>query len=174
MKRQLTEDHKLKIAEALRARRESETTKLCPKCRLDKPKQEFGRRKSGSLKSYCLPCDRIYSADRQRRYYASNPHLKEKSNKSSRESKLMSEYGITHNHYVEMLSRQQGLCAICRTSEPGGGRKYFAVDHDHATGAVRGLLCNNCNRGIGLLGDSAERIRNAFNYLQSFAPANDN
>ena len=44
--------------------------------------------------------------------------------------------------------------------------EWFAVDHDHETGAVRGLLCNHCNRGIGLLGDSITNLENAIKYLQ--------
>lgn len=63
-----------------------------------------------------------------------------------------------------MLVDQNGACAIC-----GGvnkdGRKLF-VDHDHATGQVRGLLCNLCNRGIGNMRDSIKLLRAAADYLE--------
>jgi hypothetical protein len=57
------------------------------------------------------------------------------------------------------------VCAICRQPERTPGRA-LAVDHDHATGEVRGLLCGNCNRGIGFLGDSAELLESAAGYLR--------
>jgi len=76
---------------------------------------------------------------------------------------LKSLYGITVEQYEAMLELQNGVCAIC------GGintRKLkLAVDHDHDTGKVRGLLCDRCNRGIGLLRDS-NNITNALKYLE--------
>lgn len=68
-----------------------------------------------------------------------------------------------------MLEAQGGVCAICKGPETKPNAKYLAVDHDHATGAVRGLLCNNCNRAIGLLGDDAERLIAGADYLRGEA-----
>lgn len=76
---------------------------------------------------------------------------------------LLKSYGISMDEYREMLAGQGGVCAIC-----GGvnkdGRQLF-VDHDHATGEVRGLLCNLCNRGIGNMRDSIELLQGAIEYL---------
>lgn len=65
-----------------------------------------------------------------------------------------------------MVAEQEGRCAVCGR-EPSGDRwdRSLHVDHDHETGAIRGLLCGPCNRGIGLLGDSADRIAAALAYL---------
>lgn len=64
--------------------------------------------------------------------------------------------------YAAMLAEQHGVCAIC-ASPPSG--RALAVDHNHATGKIRGLLCGNCNRGIGNLQDSIGLLYAAINYL---------
>lgn len=58
-------------------------------------------------------------------------------------------YGLSIAKYEEMLADQDGCCKICRTKRPGSRLNHFAVDHDHATGAVRGLLCLRCNIMLG-------------------------
>lgn len=65
-----------------------------------------------------------------------------------------------------MLIAQEYRCAICSTDKPTGKWKVFAVDHDHTTGQIRGLLCNECNRGMGLLKDDASLLRSAAEYLE--------
>lgn len=72
-------------------------------------------------------------------------------------------YGIGFAEYEAMLAAQDGVCGICRGTEPTGA--MFNVDHDHTTGAVRGLLCRKCNVAIGLLGDDPGRVTAAVNYL---------
>jgi len=72
--------------------------------------------------------------------------------------------GFTHEQYVALLEAQDGRCAICRTDTPGG-KGGFHLDHDHATGAVRGLLCTNCNMGLGRFADDPARLRAAAEYL---------
>jgi hypothetical protein len=81
-------------------------------------------------------------------------------------------YGLTPEAYDAMLTSQGGLCAACR--QPETGRNQFgvcrlAVDHDHDTGVVRGLLCMRCNRCLGLLGDSAERAQALALYRGGFS-----
>lgn len=61
-----------------------------------------------------------------------------------------------------MLEEQGGVCAICGT---GNGQKMLHVDHDHGTGRVRGLLCHQCNRVLGLAHDNPELMRKAIEYL---------
>ena len=82
-----------------------------------------------------------------------------------RKSRLKHKYNLTIEEYDLMLADQNGECAICYTTDPGGSGSRFAVDHDHQTGRVRGLLCSNCNRGIGLLQDDAVVLSNALSYI---------
>lgn len=79
------------------------------------------------------------------------------------EYNLYKHYRMPAGRYQEMLDEQGGLCAICREKCATGRR--LAVDHDHDTGKIRGLLCLNCNHGIGKLGDDPKRIRAAADYL---------
>lgn len=70
--------------------------------------------------------------------------------------------GLEEGAYLELFAKQGGRCAIC-TATPK--KKRFAIDHDHATGTVRGLLCDNCNNGLGRFGDSPELLATARDYL---------
>ena len=69
-------------------------------------------------------------------------------------------------HFSQLLQKQNHSCAICKTTTPGG-KGTFHVDHCHATGAVRGLLCMACNIGIGKLKDSPELLDAAASYLRN-------
>ena len=82
---------------------------------------------------------------------------------------LRDSYGITPEEYQSRLDAQGGSCAICGTTSPGGKWARMHVDHDHATGRIRGLLCTNCNRGIGYLSDNPERLERAASYLRNSA-----
>lgn len=79
-------------------------------------------------------------------------------------------FGISPEEYDRLSADQGGVCAICGKQErwrTGRGKTaHLAVDHCHATGRVRGLLCRQCNRGLGLLGDTADSIRRALRYLE--------
>ena len=70
---------------------------------------------------------------------------------------------MTYDLYEEMLIQQNFKCLICDGSH--SDEKKLHVDHNHNTGRVRGLLCNNCNNGMGKLGDSIERLQKTINYL---------
>ncbi len=73
-------------------------------------------------------------------------------------------YGITREQYAELLESQGRRCAICRSDTPGGKGDWH-LDHDHATGRRRGLLCHACNIALGYLEDDPERLRAAIEYL---------
>lgn len=94
--------------------------------------------------------------------------LEGRSNEIWRKHLLRSKYGLSLEQYDAMLIAQNGVCAICKKSDPEG--KALAVDHDHITGENRGLLCGLCNKAIGLLQDSAELVIKAAEYLNSFKP----
>lgn len=78
---------------------------------------------------------------------------------------MLRRYGLTIAEWDELLKAQGGRCAICRTDRAGGGDDRWHVDHDHATGQIRGLLCNSCNQAIGLLKDDPEIIAAAARYV---------
>lgn len=77
-------------------------------------------------------------------------------------------YNITADKYDEILKEQNGSCAICGKSTTEFKRR-LAVDHDHGSGKVRGLLCTNCNRGVGNFYDSPDLLQKAIFYLLRFA-----
>jgi hypothetical protein len=76
---------------------------------------------------------------------------------------------MTFEDYKAMYKAQRGRCAICRqkeTHKAWGVRRWLCVDHDHATGEVRGLLCYHCNRGLGFFKDNPASLRAAAKYLE--------
>jgi hypothetical protein len=77
---------------------------------------------------------------------------------------LFKKYGITLEEYQKLWDDQNGVCAICGNPEPKEGY-MLAVDHDHITGKIRGLLCSRCNTSIGKFEDSIEILQNAIKYL---------
>jgi hypothetical protein len=81
-----------------------------------------------------------------------------------RDANLRKLYGITAAEAEALLTSQGGVCAICRTDEWGDLAPH--VDHDHESGAVRGVLCQACNHGLGKFRDDPGRLRAAADYLQ--------
>lgn len=79
-------------------------------------------------------------------------------------TRISKQYGINADDYVGMLRLQDGVCAICRSRQKDIRR--LVVDHDHGTGAVRGLLCSHCNSALGFLRDSPAAAREAAAYLE--------
>jgi hypothetical protein len=75
---------------------------------------------------------------------------------------LMRQYGISFEQYTRMVREQHCLCAIC------GKNKKLVVDHNHTTGAIRGLLCSTCNAGIGMMKESPDILRAAIDYIERF------
>lgn len=154
----------------------------------------FRRRPNGAPSGVCMSCQRAYDAAR----YSANPEpvrqrarawsrangerrraISRAWNRSNvvahRERQRRYAYGVTPDQVHDMWLAQGQACAICRCSirDLGPGGKGQAngmhVDHDHVTGRVRGLLCANCNTGIGLLGDDADRAEAAARYLRGDA-----
>lgn len=79
---------------------------------------------------------------------------------------LQGKFGMTIEQYNEFLNTQNNCCAICNTPQ-SNFKQQLAVDHDHQTGKVRGLLCGNCNNGLGRFKDDIEILKKAINYLNS-------
>jgi hypothetical protein len=75
------------------------------------------------------------------------------------------EYGLTHDQYLALLEAQDGTCAICGNDSQ---QRALAVDHDHETGAIRGLLCDRCNPMLGYARDNTEVLQAAIEYLKQY------
>lgn len=83
----------------------------------------------------------------------------------SRRHHLRRHFALTVEEYESLLAEQGGVCAICGGAETLAGRA-FCVDHDHSTGAIRGILCHRCNVCIGQASDDVDVLRRAVAYLE--------
>lgn len=128
--------------------------KWCPDCQGLRQVTEFGRNRSmrDGLAGYCRPCQNARVRESIERLHGGARHYH-----------LVRRYGISAADADALLEAQGGLCAIC---ERDLGEKPH-IDHDHATGKVRGLLCFNCNGGLGQFGDDELRLRAAVEYLRT-------
>ena len=81
-------------------------------------------------------------------------------------SYIFKTYSLSEDELVELQEKQLGCCAICK-STLGYGLGGTHIDHDHSTGGVRGLLCSNCNRGLGYFKDSHDILMRAVSYLMT-------
>lgn len=152
------------------------TEKKCNKCNTKKSIYLFGLDKSKKDKhrTICKDCTRLYSEENKelkQQYRAKMKSHRVEYNRKYRvnnrdrqkDTTLKRIYGITIQVYNALLEAQGYTCAICRKSCQSG--RALAVDHNHNTGKVRGLLCQKCNVAIGLLGDDFTLLTNAANYL---------
>ena len=137
-------------------------SRICKHCGVEKPKSEFHKRSGykDGIRPFCKECRRIYEV----KSYHKHKHKRPYDYKYHKDSKLRRAYGISYAEYEKMLNAQNGGCAICGTTKTGK-RKAFHVDHCHDTGRVRGLLCGNCNSGIGNLRDDVGLLQRAIEYL---------
>lgn len=144
--------------------------KACTACGQVKPTTQFYKRKvsKDGLQNHCKPCsnERIARKRANNREYMRS-YMKSDAGKTAvRRHRLKKNYGLSLQEFNELLSAQSFSCACCGTTEPKGNSNQWHVDHCHETGAVRGLLCNACNIGIGCLGDDLQGVRNALKYLE--------
>lgn len=153
--------------------------KACRKCGEVKSLDQFSKNRTApdGLQYRCKPCARQDTAKWQRenreaqnaktRRYKRRQRELGKSTPSDLRANLR-RYGLTPEQWQEMFEAQNGVCAIClkpETRVAKGRLQRLAVDHDHDTGRVRGLLCSFCNTGIGCLQDDTEILRSAITYL---------
>lgn len=140
----------------------------CYRCKIVKPVSEFSKNKArpNGLNAVCKACHKAYSDTPENKERARATHLawKAKDPDAYKSRKLRENYGIGIAEYDALLAAQEGCCAICGATETHNG-KYLAVDHDHVTGQIRGLLCAACNKAIGLLQDRPERAAAAAVYV---------
>lgn len=142
-------------------------TKVCSKCGKEKPVSEFYRRTASKdgLNASCKECTKKAAAERRERQRKSMVLEDARRADAQKRRNLQRLYGISLEEYEKMFYEQGRCCAICRRAADDFDRD-LAVDHDHNTGKVRGLLCPDCNRGLGGFNDDIELIRKALRYLE--------
>lgn len=152
-----------------------DNVKACSNCKLKLSSTNFwsssnkrgGRGKT--LNAQCKACRTI----KQRAYRLKNreKHLQwmrdyHKENKIAfANNRLLRKYGITYDEKIELMEQQGFECAICYADLSNVSEAF--VDHDHTSGKVRGILCSNCNSGLGFFKDQVELMINAGVYLDS-------
>jgi len=126
--------------------------KRCPDCGEAKPLDEFPRNRNSrdGRHPYCKPCHNTRGQESKQRLYGGSRHYH-----------LKRRYGIGADDFDRMVIEQDGTCAVCGRDDPEH------VDHSHYPGAVRGILCFNCNGGLGQFRDSADTLRAAAAYLDA-------
>jgi Recombination endonuclease VII len=129
--------------------------KRCPDCGESKSLDEFPRNKNckDGRHPYCKPCHNARGKETYTRLYGGTRHYH-----------LKRRYGIGADEFDALVVAQGGVCAICGKEAPEH------VDHSHATGVVRGILCFNCNGGLGQFKDSLDALVNAIAYLGPHDP----
>jgi len=148
--------------------------KVCSKCKITKSFEEFhNASKSKDGKMYkCIPC----ANEDSKAWIRANPDKNRASQRKRRTARLnkqrLTRYGVSEEDYEKRLSDQNGVCAICEEPETSRQNgldipRQLSVDHCHATGKVRGLLCFACNSGLGSFKDKPERLRRDIAYLVS-------
>lgn len=158
--------------------------KKCVGCQQEKLLEAFGAVKNGRYidrKNRCIECERfknqqLIKARRERKEQTRSEErealmsltYKERVafiEKKKLKTRLKYDYGISVERHDEMLKQQNGLCAICHN--PPKKYEILVTDHDHTTGYVRGLLCKECNFGLGLFRDNPENLLSAIEYLKN-------
>ena len=161
------------------------TQKVCTKCGETKPLDAFYKAKGtrDGLRGDCKTCfaarakrwydqNKDHVIDRVQRWRDENPDKYAEYQReyrarpdrkiADRAGHLKRKFGISLEDYDRLLAEQGGGCAICSDPpEPGGN---LHVDHDHADGRVRGLLCVRCNNGLGQFKEEPELIQKAVSY----------
>ena len=170
------------------------TVKVCKKCGQIKPFEDFyhatGMR--DGHRNTCKACDIAshkawYQQNRDEaisrvqqwrdenldRYNAYQRERRQREDVKQREraGHLKRKFGLTLEEYDQMLEAQGGGCAIC--GRPPNEKISLHVDHDHATGAVRGLLCFPCNQALAQLQESPDIVASALRYLMRYLPDRD-
>lgn len=143
--------------------------RICSKCLINKPLNLFYPKKgrkaktiNSSFSSRCMECEKEIA-----KYNIA--HKRNTIPDYQRRSDLKFNFGISLEEYNKKLLEQQNKCRICKIDQTAI-KKNFAVDHNHVTNQIRGLLCSKCNMAIGLLNCDIDlqNLYNAIEYLKSF------
>lgn len=148
------------------------TEKPCTICKVVLSLDSFYKAKVGwgGRQSRCKDCHR----EKVRVKADASPEFREKIRRNRHSYTLRDKFGMTLADYDKMHEAQQGLCAIChkpetKVSGTRGTVKRLSLDHNHATGKARGLLCMRCNTAIAMFDEDAYRFGSAVRYLAQHA-----
>jgi hypothetical protein len=156
--------------------------KLCKSCNNSKTLDLFGKDRytTDGLTIHCKVCRNARARENSKKSgvykrrndkfksYRDGYYKKRKNSLRSKNLQLIKDFNISLKDYNLLLEKQKGVCGICLGKNDSTRIDYFCVDHCHATNNVRGLLCSNCNRALGLFGDNITNLKNAINYLERF------
>lgn len=155
-------------------------TKFCKKCGNEYPATTeyffVDKRTPDKLSLPCKECKRVYRRSERgkaakRRYIHSERgkayRQGHKAKEADRHDKYKRRYGLGIKDYNQLFQKQDGCCVICNRHQSELKRR-LDVDHDHETKKVRALLCNRCNRALGIVGDDAELLKKLTKYLGRF------
>ena len=131
--------------------------KECRVCHITKPDTDFYlcKRKGGNPEARHTECKQC----------AISRVKRTRDPRRARDLHLQRTYGITIEQWEQMLDDQNGGCAICGTTKPGGKHNQFCTDHNHLTNEVRQLLCMDCNVVLGIVRESPEHFERLVDYV---------
>jgi hypothetical protein len=146
--------------------------KLCPWCNKNLPLNCFtpGKHYHGGISSYCKIC-RAEKEQERRKTKPAQKSVKEYKVRNKIKTKnyeLKRKFNISLEDYNNLLQNQKFSCAICNKQKSDKLNRLLAVDHCHITGKIRGLLCTNCNMGIGNFQDNLDLLKIAIKYLEKY------
>jgi hypothetical protein len=131
------------------------------------PLSNFRIQKGRKLgRSLCISCENKYTHDHRAEAIARYRKWHRENKERTRQRKRLDFYGLSPERFDAMLVSQSGCCAICNVHH-SQMNQALNVDHCHKTNQVRGLLCNKCNRGLGLFNDDIYKMNVAIKYLES-------
>lgn len=129
-------------------------SKVCSVCCKQKPVTEFVNLVTGFETKMCANCRAIRTRSKNKNW------------KTRQEYNRKTLYGMSSDEYTSLLEIQNGSCAICnKLPDTHATYKVLAVDHDHASKRVRGLLCSQCNVGLGMFQHNPKLLLKALEYL---------
>jgi endogenous inhibitor of DNA gyrase (YacG/DUF329 family) len=155
--------------------------KICATCKEEKYLDEFSKDKNQNdgYTYSCKKCrnlrynewakknkDKVKERNTKQHNNRKEYYQSERGVESSRRTHLKRKYNMTLEKYNEMLDFQNNVCLICEQPENCIRNKFLAVDHCHITNKIRGLLCTNCNRAIGLLKENIETMEKMIKYIK--------
>lgn len=147
----------------------------CKKCKLSSRRKWANKNKKYLSKyylTYYIENRLKISKRKSKKYY--KEHLDRRKLRKKRQQikkqlgkSIRKKYGMEIEEYYKRFNNQKELCKICSKKEKSRDKRLLSVDHDHKTGENRGLLCHNCNVGLGLFNDNIKTLQKAIKYLKS-------
>ncbi len=147
-------------------------TKVCSKCKIDKPFSEYFKdnlRKIGircKCKACCSEETKNWRVKNRSEYNNYAAMWRAKNPGRQHQMEIKRRYAMSLEEYNALLVKQECKCVICGYQhDPSRQRGRLYVDHCHKTKGIRGLLCSNCNKGLGCFADRTELLTKAIEYL---------